>query len=202
MESGACSSGCEKLNDAVEANDIDCLVSNANAALLASLEDVEVLSEAVSSTSAVTPATNSDAGVPLNNSGAEYGGPNQAPILTPRSTHSSLSLGWTVPSGLTCPRCPSRRPFNSEVALWQHLMSPVHLPPRFHCPLALLESSDGKDGDDCKGQRSFSTLSGLASHIESGACHGGKFMLWIATKYLEDQLEAMGHGEVRLLKES
>ena len=203
LESGTCSSGWtrEKLNDAVEANDVGHIISDAQAALLASLQNIEVLSEAESSTGVLTPAARSGAGVAFTESSDDENTLRKSPILTPRSSQSNLTLGWTVAENLICPCCPSRRHFRSKAAFWQHLNSPAHLPLRFHCPLGLFDSSRGKSSNGGGPPRSFSTLSGLAQHVESGACRDGKAMLKMATRYIEDRLKAMGLGEVKLLKE-
>jgi hypothetical protein len=42
------------------------------------------------------------------------------------------------------------------------------------------------------GVKRFSTVSGLAQHIESGVCRGGKAGLGKAVQYIETRLKEMG----------
>jgi hypothetical protein len=48
-------------------------------------------------------------------------------------------------------------------------------------------------------RKSFSTLSGLAQHLESGACEGGIATLHKAAEYIEDRLRGIGMKKVKLL---
>lgn len=138
-------------------------------------------------------------------------------ILTPLCSPSPTTLASTSPSSIQwlstpaghkgCPFCPlSRtRTFNPG-ALRQHLSSSVHtrtfisLPQQaadeilFHCPRSLMSSVNKK-----KALKNFSAVSGLAQHLESGACHGGKETLSRAVEYLQKEMKAMGLGGVRLL---
>lgn len=106
-----------------------------------------------------------------------------------------------------CPICPpSRTRTFKPRALQQHLSSSVHAKVyltlvqktpdeiSFHCPLALMKGSSVK-----KPLKHFSTVSGLAQHIESGACHGGKETLRRAVEYLQNKMKTMGLGGVKLL---
>ena len=45
----------------------------------------------------------------------------------------------------------------------------------------------------------FSTLSGLTQHLESGACEGGKATFLKAVVYVEERLNQLGLGDLRLL---
>ena len=44
----------------------------------------------------------------------------------------------------------------------------------------------------------FSTVSGLAQHLESGACYGGKKALSRAVECLQEEMMAMGIGGFKL----
>ena len=46
----------------------------------------------------------------------------------------------------------------------------------------------------------FSTLSGLAHHVESGACGDGKETMVRAMGFVQRKLEEMGFESIRLLK--
>jgi len=48
-------------------------------------------------------------------------------------------------------------------------------------------------------RKSFSTLSGLAQHLESGACEGGRATLHKAAEFIEDRLREIGMKKVKLL---
>lgn len=100
---------------------------------------------------------------------------------------------------LLCPLCGERlREFRTLQAFRNHLASPVHAPKTFHCPVDLLPSTrKGKTGKTLI--REFSTLSGMAQHIESGACEGGRRMLEGAVQFVEEKLKELGFKEVRLL---
>ncbi|EFX05569.1 hypothetical protein CMQ_3638 [Grosmannia clavigera kw1407] len=111
------------------------------------------------------------------------------------------------PATKRCPFCPatSTRMFKPG-ALQQHLSSGVHgkmsvaLPQQvpgeilFHCPLALMNSSS-KDTTP----KYFSAVSALAQHIESGACHDGKKTFSRAIEYLQQKMEAVGLGGLKLV---
>ncbi|KAK6436040.1 hypothetical protein LTR95_007774 [Oleoguttula sp. CCFEE 5521] len=64
----------------------------------------------------------------------------------------------------------------------------------FHCPTALL----GLSGST-KQMRSFKTLSGLAQHLEAGACKGGTGILGMIAEMVEREIEKAGGGKVKLL---
>ncbi|KAM3551971.1 hypothetical protein ARSEF4850_007612 [Beauveria asiatica] len=132
-------------------------------------------------------------------------------------TPSSLSLSstadgcWTPTSGSLsdwtmlisqspshrCPFCPlDRRPFRDARALQNHIHSAAHHEPFIYCPAAISGSGNGKS----KAIRKFTTISGLAQHLESGACIGGEASFWKAIKYLDARLQQMGK-QFRLTQE-
>jgi len=102
-----------------------------------------------------------------------------------------------APKGpLRCPLCPNKtKVFRSRAALDDHLSSPNHSVKMFHCPSNLLEPASGKTTT-----KYFSTLSGLAQHVESGACGDGMETMRKAMGFIQGKLEDMGFGGVRLLK--
>lgn len=131
--------------------------------------------------------------------------PIQSPILTPTSTEF---LGSYPPSAIRTPTSTLSTSTNFQFmhsALQQHLSSGIHaqlsislLAPdeiSFHCPSALMSEETKKNA-----VRQFSTVSGLAQHLESGACDGGKGTLNRVVEYVQDEVKAMGYGRVKLLR--
>ncbi|KAJ8069836.1 hypothetical protein OCU04_000250 [Sclerotinia nivalis] len=130
------------------------------------------------------------------------------PTLTPSlstSTNFYSMLLWPRASYgyQTCPLCPlsSTRKFKHD-ALQQHLSSSIHnlsLPLSvldeisFHCPRALMRE------ESKKAVSQFSTMSGLAQHLESGACDEGKATLRRVVEYVQEEMKGMGFGELKLL---
>lgn len=64
----------------------------------------------------------------------------------------------------------------------------------FHCPRALIG-----EGSKKKAVRQFSTVSGLAQHLESGACDGGKVTFRRMVEYVQEEMKGMGFGGLKLL---
>jgi hypothetical protein len=64
----------------------------------------------------------------------------------------------------------------------------------FHCPRALMG-----EGSKEKAVRQFSTVSGLAQHLESGACDGGKGTFRRVVEYVQEEMNSMGFGGLKLL---
>ena len=64
----------------------------------------------------------------------------------------------------------------------------------FHCPRALIS-----EGSKKKGVKQFSTVSGLAQHLESGACDGGKGTFRRVVTYVQEEMKGMGFGGLKLL---
>ncbi|KAL4867879.1 hypothetical protein BDV12DRAFT_186299 [Aspergillus spectabilis] len=129
-------------------------------------------------------------------------------IYTPSSTISisSLCLAQTESpevhisdlemvnfGGIPCNDC--SRTFKSLQSLRQHRQSAAHTSARFTCPINLL-------GKKHTITRSFTTISGLAQHLEAGACAGGSTMLRDATRYLETCLQSMGFKRRILLNDT
>jgi len=55
------------------------------------------------------------------------------------------------------------------------------------------------EGNKKKVVRQFSTVSGLAQHLESGACEGGKGTFKHVIEYVQDKMKDMGFGGLKLL---
>lgn len=53
--------------------------------------------------------------------------------------------------------------------------------------------------EDLRERRKFSTLSGLTQHLESGRCIGGMEIYKKAIGFVEEQLEMLGFGGMKLL---
>lgn len=70
-----------------------------------------------------------------------------------------------------------------------------HAPMPFHCSGALVRSTPQRVSP-----RTFTTLSGLAQHIERGACGEGSATLKIAMEFAQELLERLGLGSIRLLR--
>ena len=114
-------------------------------------------------------------------------------LLTPppstQSNSDSSSLSHYLPAKNRCPMCPpARSPFRTAQSLQQHLLSAAHDRPIFHCPLLL---SSTKSTPKRK-RKSFSTVSGLAQHLESGSCQGGMVTFRKTVEYVEAKLRELG----------
>lgn len=114
----------------------------------------------------------------------------------PACTASVALEPYLLFSGLQCTLCPLSKPCFPTLKAWRtHTMSAAHAPKIFRCPTALLpEVTSGI----ARKEKSFSTLSGLLQHLESGACHG-KGTLRLVFKYVEEQLKLLGPCGVNLL---
>lgn len=88
-----------------------------------------------------------------------------------------------------CPFCPfTRRPFRNAKALEQNIESAAHSEAFVFCPVALSGSGHWK----LSTVRQFTTLGGLAQHIESGACGGSSASFWKIVQYIEMRFKDMG----------
>jgi hypothetical protein len=88
------------------------------------------------------------------------------------------------------------------------MSSPAHAPRIFHCPFTfptagnVLNSGGGPTTKKEKKQQQlkyFKSLSGLAMHMENGACKGGVELFREATRYIEEEIRKMGFVEIKLL---
>ncbi|KAI6817849.1 hypothetical protein KC332_g9297 [Hortaea werneckii] len=120
-------------------------------------------------------------------------------LATPSSTPAKSSSGDTVTqphsdSGYSCPTCVKK--FKTARRLLQHLNSPVHAAKVFHCP------TDTGRQPHAKGEKKFKTLSGMAQHIEVGACAGGMATLERIVGIFEEKVKQATGKKLRLLKSS
>ncbi|KAI7464937.1 hypothetical protein KC357_g7775 [Hortaea werneckii] len=120
-------------------------------------------------------------------------------LATPSSTPAKSSSGDTVTqphsdSGYSCPTCAKK--FKTARRLLQHLNSPVHAAKVFHCP------TDTGRQPHAKGEKKFKTLSGMAQHIEVGACAGGMATLERVVGIFEEKVKQATGKKLRLLKSS
>ncbi|KAH8807179.1 hypothetical protein F5884DRAFT_788715 [Xylogone sp. PMI_703] len=202
LESGACASGMtkSKLNAAIAKNDTRRLITSVTSQWL--LEDNSSATSTPQSQTPLLTPTSSDYFDSYPSSG----------ILTPTSTQSAntnldLMLALipnTRGRTQTCPLCPPSRTRKFKRHGLQAHLSSVHqvsispairVPDEisFHCPQGLM--GDGNN----KAIKHFSAVSGLAQHLESGACHGGKETFLSVVEYVQREMENMGFGELKLL---
>ena len=118
---------------------------------------------------------------------------------------SLLSLGGkcvvdNIEPELRCPLCPRKhRAFATVQALQQHIISPAHCDKIYHCPSNLFLVASSRAETKQGKTKQFTTLSGLAQHLESGACHGGKQTFLHCVEFVQRHLEQQGLGRMRLL---
>jgi hypothetical protein len=206
LESGTCPSkiGKAQLNAAIVKNDVRGIITTQGSTMRLLDDDVPETSTSSTSSPLLTPTS------------TEFFESYPSPMQSPYSSIPDVSdliqavnrrLGGA--NGFTrCPLCPRRRTrtFGPE-ALQEHLSSGFHsktLPTTvvrsmpdeisFHCPLTLTKGSSTR-----KPPKTFSTVSGLAQHVESGACYGGKETLRLAIKYLQSEMKALDLGGLKLL---
>jgi hypothetical protein len=110
-------------------------------------------------------------------------------ILTPLS-------GDGIANALVCPICSKK--FKQSGSVASHLASPVHSMPIYHCPKEFLAEL-GMKMDKHGLERTFTTLSGLAQHIQAGACAADEGAWEKVVKFLEEKLCGLGLDGVRLL---
>ncbi len=209
LESGGCRSGMsrEDIHALVQAFDEDGVVHDR-----AALSSPQV-SPSIPSTPGSAPS------ITLDDWAVESDTESEWSLLTPSSTEnitlevleqwSLLESSQTIPSSTTtpsglqvsklrCPFCPTtKRPFATSLALQQHMASPTHSARLYHCPRALF--TNGKEPQ--KQEKYFATMSGLAQHLESGACTGGKATYKCCISIVQGCLERCGLGGAKLLLE-
>ncbi|OQO15097.1 hypothetical protein B0A48_00479 [Cryoendolithus antarcticus] len=111
-----------------------------------------------------------------------------SPVVTPTSFSLSMAINPNAAGQWPGHLCSCT--FRKQYDLQQHLGSITHAPSIFHCPTALL----GLSGSTKK-MRSFKTLSGLAQHLEAGACIGGTGVLGMIAEMVEREIERAGGGK-------
>jgi len=183
LESGACQSGINrvKLNSLIQTHDSDQLICDPTD----DLSIAQAISDSANSTSrsesagdiTLTPSRGSAYSYPASHQAVEL-----SDSLIMVTTRLSLSTN-------RCPICPPTcRPFHSLQSLKQHLDSAAHAGRIFHCPKSISPSTTGSSTQT----KFFSTLSGLAQHLESGACYGGLGTLRATARYVEVRLRQLG----------
>ncbi|KAK7192486.1 hypothetical protein PSPO01_01194 [Paraphaeosphaeria sporulosa] len=131
-------------------------------------------------------------------------------LLEMTGLNAALSLRLSLRTGAksrTCPLCPSvtKRTYTPE-ALRCHLSSTVHRCSKasiasylsapgitFHCPSGLVGAGDKKK------TKEFASVSGLAQHLESGACLGGKETMKRVVQFVQKEMKNLGFGDSKLL---
>jgi hypothetical protein len=177
LESGTCISGMDRdqLNAIIIAHDTNQIIHIQDHPLEITTSDDSCLSDTSTSSEVIYTPGASTCSLPLTD-------------------HESLPADVLGPDkGNRCDAC--SRTFKTLRALKDHQKSPVHTSTRFHCPTALLRGHF-----ESRLVRSFNTLSGLAQHLEAGACAGGISILREAANYIESCLEDMGIRRRILLK--
>ena len=200
LESGTCCSGVDRhtVNNLVRDNDTGRIISNGpvaqsfleynqNPSEYSSSNGTPVLTPTSSASCSPVPAPISgnlpeqpvpflslDAAMPPSTTILGALTPSTTSILTPISSQSFLNLS------------------RIDNSLHSMISSHDHVPALFHCPIALASKK--------LHMRKFTTLSGLAQHIESGACGEGSATLKKAMEFVQERLEKMGLGSIRLLK--
>ncbi|KAL3588111.1 hypothetical protein FPOAC2_14010 [Fusarium poae] len=205
LESGTCTSkiGKAQLNAAIVKNDVRGIITTQGSSMRPLEDDVSEPSTSSTSSPLLTPTS------------TEFFESYPSPMRSPNSSishisdlHEAINRRLDVVSGFRqCPLCPPRRTRTyGPKALQQHLSSSVHTKTPltvvrstqneilFHYPLALMKGSSRR-----KPPKSFSTVSGLAQHIESGACYGGKETLRVAIEYIQSEMETLNLGGLKLL---
>lgn len=116
-----------------------------------------------------------------------------------------LSLGRRrvideIKTELRCPLCPRKsKAFRTIQALQQHVVSPAHCDKVYRCPRNLFPINSSKAKTNQGKGKQFTTLSGLAQHLESGACRGGKQTFLYCVEFIQQHLGQWGLGGMRLL---
>ncbi|EMD94382.1 hypothetical protein COCC4DRAFT_148546 [Bipolaris maydis ATCC 48331] len=93
----------------------------------------------------------------------------------------------------------SQGTFRTIQALQQHLVSPAHCDKVYHCPRNLIPINSNKSITNQGKGKQFATLGGLAQHLESGACSGGKQTFLYCIEFIQQHLGQWGLRGIRLL---
>ncbi|KAK3707635.1 hypothetical protein LTR37_011983 [Vermiconidia calcicola] len=170
------------------------------ASVVSSLGGVDIATPTASTSRSTT---STDNGVKLNlrtrshsTSGWDY--VTNARVCTPTATSvagsSTATITYdTINKAWPCMIC--NKTFKTKHRLLMHLDSPAHAPKLFHCPpAAVLGISGGKP------EKKFKTLSGLAQHVETGACNGGMELLKEVAGIFERRVKLATGSDVKLLR--
>ena len=205
LESGTCRSGIDRhaINNIVRDNDVERLISSGPVGQ-SLLEFNENASESSSSsgTPVFTP-TSSGSSSPVPDTMMENTMFQHVPFLLLGAENPSFATmgGASIASTFEIPTpSSSRRSFNFDIvgrlpSFHADLSSHELTPTLFHCPTALVNSTPHSGRP-----RTFATLSGLAQHIESGACGEGLATLKKAMEFVQERLEKVGLGSIHFIK--
>lgn len=207
LESGKCKSGLnrDKIYQMVQQCDTnDNIHHKPQIANTSSSFSTPINTPPSSSASWVIPSeTGSDWSPLLTPDASEFGDTDSLDqwSLLESSQVSLRSGGIRIASAtLHCTLCPpTRKPFANMKALEQHLSSAAHCSKLYHCPSTFLLDPNLEAGKRKHNERSFSTLSGLAMHLESGACRGGKKAFLQCMDIIQGHLKMFGLGGLKLL---
>jgi hypothetical protein len=163
----------------------------------------------------LTPS-DSESGVHLTSSDSELSEEaiNQMLSLSGGSVVFTLSTDSIVslpqPTSIKCPLCPATRAkqFANLEGLHTHLRSTVHQPKIYHCPFPDTPANGAtggggggkagrrKKGEKRQGMKSFSALSALGQHVDSGSCKNGQDRFEATVAFLHEKLKEMGMADV------
>ncbi|KAJ5522910.1 zinc finger protein [Penicillium frequentans] len=176
LESGACRSGMnrEDINSIVSTYDTERIISSQPAVDAFGDDHREICDSGFDSTAIHTPNSITLSTEALQSSREIPSMQVASQLESPVATLSS-----------SCREC--SKVFKSVQSLDKHQSSAAHAMRVFQCPISLLHGNHGSAST-----RSFTTLSGLAQHVEAKACVGGIAMLRDAASYLESRFQQVG----------
>ena len=197
LESGTCCSGIDRrtVNNFVRENDTGRIISSGPA--------VPSLSEYSSSTGTpIFTPTSSASSTPVAATSTNNIDEQPVPrlsldtdILPFTTSLEALTPGTTRTVTPASPVYLNLNQSRSLPSVPANFPSHDHAPASFHCPDALATSTPHGISP-----RKFTSLSGLAQHVESGACGEGSATLKKAMEVVQERLAQMGFGSVRLVK--
>jgi len=207
LESGECDSGItrEKIYQLVQNHDTDNLIHKTPEGITPSSPRFPISDNSLSGSLSMTPDLSDDtscwplltppSGLTLDEDVTEWlliSG-SQTPV-----SDSQYSLNAPISRKLECPLCPTQgKKFATSQALENHMKSPIHRPKVYYCPVSMFPV--GLSFHQRKQQKFLSTLGGLAQHLESGACQGGKDIFIEVVGFIERRLELFGFRSMPLL---
>ena len=182
LEGGSCPSGWtrKKINSTVHRHDTSRILTNDTISL------ATILTSTATNTSA---STFSDLVIPTPSewSVIEEDDVVLEQALVP-SAASSDDESASNRLALFCPLCLAAgktRVFKDLKAMNAHISSAAHADKAFKCPRAFTSNKYKSLRQQTK---SFTTLSGLTQHVESGRCKGGKSTLWKTLDFLQKDI--------------
>ena len=207
LESGECDSGItrEKIYQLVQNHDTDNLIHKSPEGITPSSPRFPISDNSLPGSLPMTPDLSDDtscwslltppSGLTLDEDATEWlliSG-SQTPV-----SDNQYSLNAPISRRLECPLCPAQgKKFATPQALENHMKSPIHRPKAYYCPVSMFPV--GLSFHQRKQQKFFSTLGGLAQHLESGACQGGKDIFIEVVEFIERRLELFGFRSMPLL---